>query len=643
MLKFLFTPIKIGTVRVKNRIVMPPMTTNFASVTGAVTERLVNYYSERARGGVGLIIVEATCIDSPVGKLDDALQLCVDHDKFMAGLNDLSEAVHEYDVKVSLQLHHAGRETNLIATEGRQPVSASEVYCSSTGVKPRALAISEIEEIVEKYAQAARRAKIAGFDAVEMHAAHGYLIEQFLSPATNKRTDRYGGDLDGRMRFALEVLERTRELVGEDFPIMFRLSGDEYLEGGLTLDDTKVIVKRFEEAGADCLDISASTYDSPQRVHSTQPMAIPRGFMVHLAKGVKEVVDIPVITVGRINDPILAEEIIRDGKADLVAMGRALFADPCLPRKAAEGRLSDINMCIACMRCTERTGVGLRPKCAVNANLGREKEYQIHPARKPKRVLIIGGGPAGMEAARVAALRGHEVILYEKDRLGGQLNLAAVPPHKEEVENLTKYLINQIKKLKIEIRLNEEASPKTVAKIKPDIVIVATGAEPLIPRILGTDQENVVRAWDVLRGKARAREDVIIAGGGMVGCETAEYLAEIGRQVKIVEMLDDIGVDMEANTKLLLKERFAKLPIEVFTKTKVNEITENGVIVTDYKGEKHLLRADTVVLAFGSVPNRRVAEDLKDKCNKLYLIGDCVKPRKILEAIHDGSRVARQI
>jgi len=643
MLKFLFTPIKMGTMRVKNRIVMPPMTTNFASETGAVTERLVNYYSERARGDVGLIIVEATCIDSPVGKLDDALQLCVDHDKFMAGLNDLSEAVHEYDVKVSLQLHHAGRETNLIATEGRQPVSASEVYCSSTGVKPRALAISEIEEIVEKYAQAARRAKIAGFDAVEMHAAHGYLIEQFLSPATNKRTDRYGGDLNERMRFALEVLERTRELVGEDFPIMFRLSADEYLKGGLKLDDTKIIAKRLEEAGVDCLDISASTYDSPQRVHSTQPMAIPRGFMVHLAKGVKEAVGIPVITVGRINDPTLAEEIIRDGKADLVAMGRALFADPYLPRKAAEGRLSDINMCIACMRCTEHTGVGLRPKCAVNANLGREKEYQILPVRNPKRVLVIGGGPAGMEAARVAALRGHKVILYEKDRLGGQLNLAAVPPHKEEVENLTKYLVNQIKKLEMEIRLNEEASAETIEKVKPDIVIVATGAEPLIPRIPGTDQENVVTAWDVLRGKAKVGEDVIVAGGGLVGCETAEYLAEMGRNVKIVEMLDDIGVDIEANTKSLLKLRFAKLPIEVFTKTKVDEIAENGVTVTDHKGEKHLLRADTMVLALGSVPNRRVAEDLKDKCNKFYLIGDCVKSRKILEAIHEGSRVARRI
>jgi len=630
-------------MEVQNRIVMPPMTANFAGVTGAVTRRLIDYYLERARGGVGLIIVEATCIDSPIGKLDDALQLCIDHDKFMAGLNDLSEAVHEYDVKASLQLHHAGRQTNLVTTEGRQPVSASEVYCTATNVKPRALTIREIEEIVEKYAQAARRAKIAGFDAVEMHAAHGYLIEQFLSTATNKRTDRYGGDLNGRMKFALEILERTRELVGRDFPIMFRLSGDEYLESGLTLNDTKVIAIGLEKAGVDCLDISAGTYDSPQRGHSTQPMAIPRGFMVHLAKGIKEVVDVPVITVGRINDPTLAEEIIRDGKADLVAMGRALFADPCLPRKAAEGRLDDINMCIACMRCTERTGVGLHPKCAVNAALGMEKEYQIHLAKKPKKVLIIGGGPAGMEAARVAALRGHKVILCEKDRLGGQLNLSIVPPHKEEVRNFMKYLVNQLEKLEIEIRLNEEATKETVVQIKPDVVIAATGAEPLVPRIPGTDQENVMTAWDVLRGEAMVGEKVAIVGGGMVGCETAEYLAEMGRSVKIIEMLDDIGVDMEANTKLLLKERLAKLQIEVFTETKVTEITENDIIVANCKDGKDLLRADTIVLALGSVANRKVIKELMGKIHKLHLIGDCVKPRKILEAIHDGARIARQI
>lgn len=642
-LKNLFSPVRIGTMEVNNRIVMPPMTTNFASVTGAVTGRLIDYYSERARGNVGLIIVEATCIDSSIGRLDNPLQLCVDHDKFLAGLNDLSEAIHEYDVRVCLQLHHAGRETKLTVTEGRQPVSASEVYCAATDVKPRALTTNEIGEVVDKYAQSARRAKTAGFDAVEMHAAHGYLIEQFLSPATNRRTDRYGGDLDGRMRFSLEILERTRELTGESFPIMFRLSGDEYVEGGLTLDDTKIIAKRLENAGVDCLDISTGTYDSPQCGHTTQPMAIPRGFMVHLAKGVKEMVDIPVITVGRINDPLVAEEIVRDGKADLVAMGRALFADPYLPRKAAEGKLSDINMCIACMRCTERADVGLRPKCAVNANLGREREYEIHPARKPKRVLIVGGGPAGMEAARVAALRGHEVILCEKHRLGGQLNLAAVPPHKEEVKNLIKYLVSQIEKLKVEIRLGEETSGETVKKIGPDIVIVATGAEPLIPRFFDQDLESVVTAWAILEGDAMFGEHVIIVGGGMVGCETAEYLAEMGRKVKIVEMLDDIGIDMESVTKLLLKERFADLPIEIFTKTKVDEITEKGVMVTGSRGEKHLLRGDTFVLALGSVANRRIVEELKNEIHELYLVGDCVKPRKILEAIHDGAKIARRI
>lgn len=636
----LYTPLSIGGMEVKNRVVMPPMTTNFADEIGAVTQRLVTYYSERAKGTPGLIIVEATCVDSPIGNLDNALQLRVDNDRFIAGLNELSEAIHESDVKASLQLHHAGRQTTFEATRGEQPVSASDVYCSSTKVKPKALTISEIESVTEKFAQAARRARSAGFDAVELHAAHGYLIEQFLSPATNRRADRYGGDLNGRIRFAMEILKRTRETVGRNFPIMVRLSGDEYLEGGLTLNDTRVIAKKLEEAGVDCLDISAGTYDSPPHLTSTQPMAIPRGFMVHLASSIKATVNIPVITVGRINDPVLAESILQEGKADLVAMGRALIADPHLPKKAVEGKLSDVRMCIACMRCSERANRGLRMKCAVNASVGREKELEIHPARTTKRILVVGGGPAGMEAARVASLRGHDVILYEKNRLGGQLNLACVPPHKEEIENLTKYLANQMFELGVDVQLKKELS---VEEIEPDCVIVATGSEPLIPQILGIERESVVTAWDVLEGKAKVGNNVIIAGGGMVGCETAEYLAEMGKKVKIVEMLEDIGGDMEISTKCLLKARFANLPIEVLTRRKITEVTGEGVIVSDYRGQTSVLDGDTVVLSLGAIPNRRIVAELRDKINKLYLIGDCAKPSKILEAIHDGFSAAYEL
>ena len=636
----LLTPIKIGRLEIQNRIVMPPMTSNFAGEIGAVNQRVIDYYSERAKGKVGLIIVEATCIDSPVGRLDDPLQLCIDDDMFMAGFNDLCEAVHETATKIALQLHHAGRETTLEITKGIQPVSASDVYCASTKVKPRPLKTKEVEALVEIYAQGARRAKTAGFDAIEMHSAHGYLIEQFLSPATNKRTDRYGGDLNGRMKFALEILERTRELVGQNFPVMFRLSAHEYLEGGLTLDDTKVIAKRLQDAGANCLDISAGTYDSPLEYGSTQPMVVPRGFMVHLAAGVKEAVDIPVITVGRINDPIFAEEILQKKKADLVAMGRALVADPYLPAKTMVGRLEDINMCIACMRCSERTSSGLRLKCTVNVNVGREREYRLKPADKPKRVLVIGGGPAGMEAARTLSMRGHEVVLYEKNGLGGQMNLASIPPHKEEIKNLTNYLTHQLKKQNVEVHVGKEAS---IEAVHPDEVVFATGSEPLIPRIPGINCSNVVTAWNVLRGVVKTGSSVVVAGGGMVGCETSEYLAEHGKKVKVIEMLDDIGLDMESKMRRYLLKRFEELAVEVNRKTRIEEITENGVRVTDCKGNHSVITSDTVVLALGVCPNRKVVDELKNKVGSYWLIGDCVRPCKILEAIHDGARVGREI
>lgn len=636
----LFLPIQIGRMEVKNRIVMPPMTTNFASETGAVNQRIIDYYAERAKGHVGLIIVEATCIDSPVGRLDDPLQLCIDDDMFIAGFNDLCDAVHEIDTKIALQLHHAGRETTLENTQGIQPVSASQVYCAATRVKPRALATSEVEALVEKYAQGARRAKTAGFDAVEMHSAHGYLIEQFLSPATNKRTDKYGGDLNGRMRFALEILGRTREIVGQNFPIMFRLSAHEYLDGGLTLDDTKVIAKKLQEGGVDCLDISAGAYDSPLEYGSTQPMNVPRGFMVHMAEGIKSVVEVPVIAVGRINDPVYAEEILEKNRTDLVAMGRALIADPYLPLEAMQGRLEDINMCIACMRCSERTSSGLRLKCTVNVNTGKESEYRIHPADKPRRILVIGGGPAGMEAARTLSLRGHEVILYEKNRLGGQMNLASVPPHKDEIKNLVRYLTNKLKTQEVEVHIGKEVS---IEDVEPDVVIVATGSEPLIPRIPGVDRSNVVTAWDILGGTAKTGSNVVVAGGGMVGCETSEYLAEKGKKVTVVEMLDDVGLDMESKTRRYLLKRLEELSVKVHRRTRIEEITDKGVRVTCRNGNNGVIQSDTVVLALGACPNRRILKDLKLTPTNYYMIGDCVKPCKILEAIHDGARIGREI
>jgi 2,4-dienoyl-CoA reductase-like NADH-dependent reductase (Old Yellow Enzyme family)/thioredoxin reductase len=633
----LFEPFKIGTMELKNRIVMPPMGTNFAAEDGSVTKRIKNYYVERAKGGVGLIIVEGAYVE-PRGK-GSVRQLAVDHDDKIPGLRELAKAVRANGAKVALQLFHGGRQSHS-SVIGTQPVSASGVFCQFTRETPRALTVQEITDVVEAFAEAARRAKAAEFDAVEIHGAHGYLINQFLSPLTNKRIDQYGGDVKRRTRFLLEILERIREKVGSGYPVLCRINGDDFIEGGITLKEAKATAKMLEAGGVNALHISAGIYDSPMSV-TTAPMALPRGNLIHLAAGIKEVINVPVIAVGRINDPELAEEILRQGKADLVSMGRALLADPHLPRKAAAGALDEINRCTACDECINRLFFNEDIACSVNAALGKEEEYKIQKAEVAKRVLIVGGGPAGMEAARVSALRGHKVILYEKsDRLGGQLNLAAVPPNKEEIKNVIAYLEPQIRKLGVKVMLREEATPQLVEKIKPDVVFIATGSVPIVPENLRGD--NVVTANDVLAGVASVGERVVVVGGGMVGAETAEFLAERGKKVTILEMLGRIGADMVPMVIVLLYRRLKELGVVMLTHAKVEEITQNGVVY-ERDGKKQVVEAESVVLAMGSKPNIGLMKALEGRVPELYGIGDVKDPGKVLNAIHDGSRLAREI
>ena len=646
----LLEPIQIGSMELRNRIVMPPMGTNFANENGVVTQRLIDYYVERAKGRAGFIIVEATCVESLLGKFG-AHQVSIDADKYLPELADLVEAVHLHGAKIAVQLHHAGRQTTLEATEGRTPVSSSNVpyidnYISPGSIvcRPRSLKLKEIGELVEKFGEGARRAKSLGFDAVEIHGAHGYLVAQFLSPFANKRTDKYGGSFDGRLRFAVEVVKCVRAKVGADYPISFRISADEFIKGGITLGLAKKIAVRLQDAGINVIHVSGSLAETEHMCEG--PMSLERGYMVHLAEGIKKVVNIPVIAVGRINDPEFADRILQDGRADLVAMGRALIADPMLPLKTMQGRVGEVRKCIACdYGCAGRVIFsGLHMTCNINPDVGKEREYQITRAEKSKRVIIAGGGIAGMEAARVAVLRGHDVTLHEKtNSLGGQLTLAAKPPHKEELLNILDYLQGQMDKLRVTVELSKEVTPELVDQEKPDAVIVATGATPIIPSIQGIESEHVITAWDVLAGKVDAKDESVILGVGETACETAEYLWELGKKVTLAGgRRGGLALDMDPINRYMLLRRLEEKKIPAYVKCKFESITDAGIVVCEVRG-KRTLKAESIILALGSKSNSELAKALSGKVPEVYAAGDCVEPRRSLEAIHEGSWAARQI
>lgn len=635
----LFQPFRIGSMTLKNRIVMPPMGTNYATEEGYVTDQLKDYYEERAKGGVGLIIVEATCVDSPVGKAFSH-QLVIDEDRFIPGLSQLVQAIHQHGAKIAVQLHHAGNGTKTSITHS-QPVAPSPVTRPGYD-PPRELIHKEVEELVLRFAQAAERAKQAGFDGVEVHGAHLYLLAQFLSSAWNRRQDAYGGTLENKARLLLEILQAIRERVGSTYPVWFRLNGREYgIEDGITLDETRTVAGMLQDAGADAIHVSAFAYVNPRAI---PPMSQRAGTMLHLAQAVKEVVTIPVIAVGRI-DPELGEKALQEGRADLIAIGRGLIADPELPNKAAEGRLEEVTPCISCNTCMDHVVDWDKSiRCVINAATGREKEYIITPAPKAKKVLIVGGGPAGMEAARVAKLRGHEVELWEKaERLGGQLLTAAAPPHKEGIPILLNYLVNQVDKLGIKVRLEQEATPALIEKEKPDVVVLATGATPLLPEITGVGRPNVVKAQDVLLEKVEAGEKVIVIGGELVACETAEFLADKGKKVTILRRGPKIAEKIAHSPRELLLSRLEAKGVTMLTGVRYESISDKGLTLVTSEGERLTIEADTIVLAAGAASNTQLFQALEGKIREIYLAGDCVQPRRIVEAMHDGSSIGRKI
>ncbi|MEW6202191.1 MAG: FAD-dependent oxidoreductase [bacterium] len=634
----IFEGIKIGALELKNRIVMSPMGTGFGGEGGVVSARIKKYYGRRAGGGAGMIIVEATAV-APEG-VGFPGYLGIWDDKFILGLAELADEIKSNGARACIQIYHAGRQSREKYI-GTQPIAPSAVPWSPAGEMPRELRIEEVNELVEKFADAALRAKKAGFDAVEIHGAHGYLICQFLSPQSNRRTDEYGGEKpEQRATFALKIIKRTREKNGEDFPLLFRISADEYIEGGLTLKDTKVMTKLFEDAGIDAVHVSAGNYGAMWWI--IQPMMWERGCLVPLAEEIKKGLSVPVIAVGRFNDPKFAEKIIEEGKADIIAMGRALIADPDLPNKHRDGRLEEIRMCAACGTCADNLFVsGI--KCMQNAEAGRETEFQIKPAAKKKKVIIVGGGPAGMEAARVCALRGHEVMLFEKgDRVGGALNLAVIPPGKDELENIVRYYSAVLKRLNVNIVLGKEFAEEDIKKEKPDVIIVATGGAPIVPEIKGVEKKAVT-AGDVLSGAATAGRKVIVLGGGSVGCEAALFLAERGKEVTIVEVLKKWGRDLSPSVKMgFYMPNFKKRNVNIITDAVIEEVKEERVYIIK-EGEKQFLDADTIVLAVGFNPDEKLYNSLKDKAPEVYAIGDCKKAGNIEDAIRGAYELCYQL
>jgi len=644
----LFEPIKVGTLEIKNRIVMPGFAFSSAEDTsklGVIHERYIDFFEERAKGGVGLIILPDTVVDS---NLRFRSHPCIGGDEFNPGLASLTEVVHMWGARIAPDLWYsdgiyqrrADWHPPLPHGSDWRPLSTSFFFFK--GKPTIELSTREIQEVEELFADAALRARTSGFDAIHLAGHFGFIINQFLSPAFNKRTDIYGGSLENRMRLALEILGRIKDKIGNDLPIIFRLSADELIEGGLTIEDTKIIAKRLEEVGVDMMNIIAGLCAPGEFHKNITPMGSPQGTFVDLAAQIKKAVSIPVIVAGRITEPWFAEKILEDGKADMVGMARQLAADPEWPVKAAEGRFSDIVPCIGCNVCLERLGNTVS-RCSVNAALGRERDFRVIPTAQHQRVLVVGGGPAGMEAARVATLRGHSVSLYEKqDTLGGQLILSSKPPYKDDITKFNEYLKNQIEKLGVEVRLGVEVTPDIVAEAEPDVVIVATGALPSLPDIPGIDGRNVVTAWDVLVGR-EVGENVVVVGGGMVGCETAEYLILQGKKVSIVEILSEIASDVERmTTRIVLLERFSGYNLNIMTDSKAEAIDEEGLVVINL-GEKRLVAADNVILAMGSIPNDTLARKLRNSIARLYTTGDCAKPGRIVDAINQASYIARQI
>ena len=655
----LFSPITIQNMALKNRIVMTAMHLGYTP-KGEVTDQLVNFYVERAQGGVGLIIVGGCPVDETGGMVG---MIALQDDRFIPGLKRLTRSVKDHGAKIAAQLYQAGRYTHSTMIGGQKPISASAVRSRLTGETPRAITLEEIPEVQDKFAEAAVRARTAGFDAVEILGSAGYLISQFLSPITNLRKDQYGGSFKNRMRFGLETITKVRKAVGSDYPVLLRIAGNDFMEGSNTNLEARQFAAAAEKAGVDLFDVTGGWHETrvPQLT-----MGVPRKAYVYLARGIRSTVSVPVISSNRINDPEVAEEVLRSGSADLVTMARALIADPELPNKARSGKSRLIYHCVACNQgCFDFIFQGRPATCLVNPRAGREADLKFTPAQKSRKIVVVGGGPAGMALACTAKDRGHHVVLMEKsDRLGGQVLLNHLIPGREELQTAAIDLIHNLQEKGVEILFEKMATPDDIVSMAPDAVVIATGAQPVKPKIKGVDGNNVIQAWELLEKNRETGEKVVILGGNAVGLETALFLASQGtlsaevlhflmknraetyetllelldkgnKQITVVEMTPKAGSDVGVSTRWTLMGELKRLGVKILTKTKAVGITAEGLEVEDAQGSGFVV-ADTVVLAAGSQSDDGLAKSLHGRVSEIHVIGDAIKPRNILTAVREG-------
>lgn len=639
-MKNLFSPFSIKNCHFKNRIVMPGLASFLIENDGSYSGKAIEHYRLRASGGPAMIIMEAHGV-APEGVVSNH-QARIYDDRFVKDITRAAKVIKNEGSIPAIQIHHAGRQVPSRVIN-QKPFAPSHLPCPSIKGEVEPLSIKGIEKIVIQFGDAAERAKTAGFELIEIHGAHGYLINQFLSGFSNVREDEYGGTTEKRSRFAMEIIREIRKRVGPAFPLSFKISAQEFVPNGLTTEESIEILKLLIPEGLDVIQVSAGNDATPEWI--SQSMFMDQACLIESAAKIKSVLDIPVMVVGRINDPVLADNILKENKADLICIGRGLLADPELPIKAQAGQFEDIRKCIACNTCMQSIFRNDRIECLVNPALGREKELIIEPADKPKKVLVVGGGPGGMNAACIASKRGHNVDIYDKNiQLGGQLLYGIKPFFKKELNLLLEYLLTQIKKEKVVSHLNHQITLEEIISLNPDVVIIATGSKPSMPPIVGINNQNVMTVPEILNvADTLNGEKIVILGGGSTGCEIALDLSQRGCDVTIIEQLPKIGAQIESITKKMILKGLKENRVQILTEHIIKEITSDGVNVLDKNKNELFFKCGKVVVCTGNIPDNILYSDLKNKGIETFILGDCLKVRSAKEAIYEAAVIGGKI